>query len=217
MAPPSHPRGNALFLTDMTFTAMSSVLLTVGVEDMIDQSSSIRVGGLLTLGGELTVDVAPDYTPTLGDSFELLTADGGVAGMFDTETLPDIPGMLEYGLLYNPNSVMMEVRIETVSIGLPGDFNDDGIVDAADYSVWRDSLGQSGSGLAADGTGPTGTPDGVVDQLDYQLWVDHFGESQIVGSASLGANNLDGAIPEPATWLLALVAMLSLPMRRSLH
>ena len=36
---------------------------------------------------------------------------------------------------------------------LDGDYNVDGVVDAADYVVWRDSLDETGRGLAADGTG----------------------------------------------------------------
>ena len=46
-----------------------------------------------------------------------------------------------------------------------GDYNHNGIVDAADYTVWRDSSATSGSGLAADGNG-----DGMVTQLDYDIW-----------------------------------------------
>lgn len=52
-----------------------------------------------------------------------------------------------------------------------GDFNHDLSVDAADYSVWRDQLGQS----VAVGTGADGNFDGVVDQADYQLWREQFG------------------------------------------
>ena len=37
---------------------------------------------------------------------------------------------------------------------LPGDYNVDGTVDAADFTVWRDSFGASGRRqLAADGDG----------------------------------------------------------------
>lgn len=60
---------------------------------------------------------------------------------------------------------------------LLGDFNDDGTVDAADYVVWRDSFGQVGEGLAADGAGPTGLPDGVVDVLDLSYWRANFGRN----------------------------------------
>ncbi len=48
---------------------------------------------------------------------------------------------------------------------LPGDYNFDNRVDAADYTVWRDSLGATGLGLAADGN-----RDGVVNQADYHIW-----------------------------------------------
>ena len=41
---------------------------------------------------------------------------------------------------------------------LSGDYNGNGIVDADDYTVWRDTFGQIGSGLDADGTGMNGTP-----------------------------------------------------------
>ncbi len=53
---------------------------------------------------------------------------------------------------------------------LYGDFNQDGIVNAADYTVWRDTLGQTGEGLAADVNG-----DLVVDATDYGMWKTHFG------------------------------------------
>lgn len=53
-----------------------------------------------------------------------------------------------------------------------GDFNSDGIVSLADYSVWRDNLGQGGSGLAADADAS-----GQVDELDYGLWKQNFGHT----------------------------------------
>jgi hypothetical protein len=50
-----------------------------------------------------------------------------------------------------------------------GDFNNDGFVNQADYTVWADSFGQTGSDLPADGNG-----DGVVDMADYTLWADQM-------------------------------------------
>ena len=57
---------------------------------------------------------------------------------------------------------------------LPGDYNDDGIVGAADYTVYRNTLGTSGipAFSAADGSG-----NGVVDRADYSVWKAHFGET----------------------------------------
>ena len=71
-----------------------------------------------------------------------------------------------------------------------------GIVDAADYTVWRNSLGSTGSNLAADGDG-----DNMVTQLDYNLWREHFGAT--AGSATGLVQNLP--VPEPLTAILFLV------------
>lgn len=54
---------------------------------------------------------------------------------------------------------------------LPGDYNGNGVVDTADFSVWRSCEGKSGTNLAADGNG-----DGIVDQNDRDLWRAHYGE-----------------------------------------
>ncbi|WP_146565431.1 choice-of-anchor Q domain-containing protein [Posidoniimonas corsicana] len=53
----------------------------------------------------------------------------------------------------------------------PGDYNRDGVVDAADYTVWRDQSGLTVSRL----TGADGDGDGRVDQNDYRVWRSHFG------------------------------------------
>ncbi|TWT77292.1 hypothetical protein Pla123a_19490 [Posidoniimonas polymericola] len=77
--------------------------------------------------------------------------------------------------------------------GLAGDYNLDGLVNAADYTLWRD---QTGTGLlAADGNG-----DGEVDRLDYDFWSGRYGAAS--GTAS------SAAVPAPAAgWLMALGAL----------
>ena len=57
-----------------------------------------------------------------------------------------------------------------------GDYNGDGNVDAADYTVWRNSLGST-INLAADGDGS-----GTIDAGDYDLWKSRFGETAVVGT-----------------------------------
>ncbi|QDT69289.1 hypothetical protein MalM25_22250 [Planctomycetes bacterium MalM25] len=81
-----------------------------------------------------------------------------------------------------------------------GDFNDDGVVDAADYSVWRDN--QNGSeGLPNDGG--LGTP---IAQAHYDLWSDNYGA--IIGVDVMAAAT---QVPEPGTWVLtACLSLLSL-------
>jgi len=75
-----------------------------------------------------------------------------------------------------------------VSDGLAGDFNGDFVVDAADYSIWRDNLGAANEdSIANNGDGQNG-----VDTADYEIWKESFGESLQLGSAA------DAAVPEPA-------------------
>ena len=82
---------------------------------------------------------------------------------------------------------------------LPGDYNQNGTVDAADYALWRDMLNQTVTpGTGADGSGPAGEPDGVVNSHDYSFWRAHFGETTGTAAASL----ISSAVPEPASWLL---------------
>ena len=65
---------------------------------------------------------------------------------------------------------------------LPGDYNNDGVVDGADYVVWRKN------------PGTTYSPD------DYNVWRANFGES---GGSGSGANT---SVPEPSTLVLLVLA-----------
>ena len=85
----------------------------------------------------------------------------------------------------------------------PGDYNLDGVVDAADYTVWRDNLGSATPSLAADGNG-----DGKVDQDDYLEWRSNYNATPALRSAT-GA-----PVPEPSAVLLAACAALLASRRR---
>lgn len=89
--------------------------------------------------------------------------------------------------------------IGTAPAGAIGDYNDDGVVNAADYTKWRDNLGGAGATLL--NRDPANT--GVVSQADYNSWKSNFGA--IGGAGSLAA----GAVPEPATWSLGIGAVLA--------
>lgn len=83
-----------------------------------------------------------------------------------------------------------------------GDYNFDGAVDAADYTTWRDSLGQFGDDLNADGN-----HDGKIDGLDYNVWKSALSPGATAGGGSLAARLVAPAVPEPsAAWLAAGVA-----------
>jgi ELWxxDGT repeat protein len=62
-----------------------------------------------------------------------------------------------------------------VSPAIAGDYNGNGTVDAADYVVWRKTLG-SATDLRANGDN-TGPSAGVIDQADYVVWRANFGNT----------------------------------------
>jgi subtilisin family serine protease len=63
---------------------------------------------------------------------------------------------------------------------LLGDYNRDGIVDQADYNLWRKQLGQSVTPYA----GSDGNGDGIVNQADFDVWTSHFGQTLLPGAGS---------------------------------
>ena len=81
---------------------------------------------------------------------------------------------------------------------LLGDFNGNGSVDLADYTVWRDNLGAVDESGFAPGTGNGGG----VDVTDYTDWKANFGNT---GAGSLVAS---ATVPEPSTWVVGLIVML---------
>ncbi|HEX2474205.1 MAG TPA: hypothetical protein VHK01_05645 [Lacipirellulaceae bacterium] len=75
--------------------------------------------------------------------------------------------------------------------GIPGDYNDDGSVDAADYVVWRKNNGA---------------------MAGYEEWRTNFGKT--VGNGS-GAQQLASSVPEPAIASFLIAAALLLPTPRA--
>jgi hypothetical protein len=55
-----------------------------------------------------------------------------------------------------------------------GDYNEDGFVNAADYTVWRNMSGQTG---VTPFSGADGDGDGMITSEDYDVWKLHYGET----------------------------------------
>jgi hypothetical protein len=133
-----------------------------------------------------------------------LTMNGGttfdLGGLFKTAGAKDLVFQFVLSGNSTPNTGVV-VYEPAPSVGVPGDYNKNGIVDAADYSIWRDHLSQS---FQLDNEG--GISPGVVDAADYTFWKSRFGA--ISGSGSGGGSLVGGAagaVPEPTTGLLLLV------------
>jgi hypothetical protein len=95
------------------------------------------------------------------------------------------------------------------------DYNGDGRVSAADYTMWRDCLGSTVTPFTrADGNG-----DGMVDELDYDFWIKTYGMVVFQGSGSgAGAGiSASAVIPEPTSGVLLGLGALGLIAGRILR
>jgi hypothetical protein len=165
---------------------------------------------LIDLGGGL-------FAPRAGDTFEILTATGGVTEALDLahSIFPILNGL--YWDVDSSSGTSLVLRVQ--ALGMPGDYNQNGVVDAADYVVWRDNVGAY---ITLPNEDPSQTP-GWVTEEDYIVWRAHFGQTAGVGAASRAASArfvdafvdarpprlggpTDAAIPEPATFALLVIA-----------
>jgi hypothetical protein len=80
------------------------------------------------------------------------------------------------------------------------DFDGNGLVEVADYTIWRQSFGRS----VTDGGEGDANGDGIVDAADYTIWRNELSETDGM-AAGLGS----GAVPEPASMVLLVVSTLS--------
>ncbi len=138
--------------------------------------------GLVTLDGTLQVSLIDPFAPAAGNSFDILDW-GSLSGTFDTVALPT----LNTDLMWNASQLY---TTGVLSVTLAGDCNGNGIVDTADYVVWRKT---------------DGTPGG------YNTWRANFGST--LGSGSAAGTGL-APVPEPASWALVGMAFVGALGRR---
>lgn len=184
-------------LPDYQQDASGLLEIDLGGTNLVDYDR-LDISGEAQLDGVLELSFLNGFEPSLNDAFTVLTALSGINGIFGEIDLSGAKLDAGFGweVLYGPTTVQLAV-VELPGL-LGGDYNSDGIVDAADYTVWRDSLGT-----------PTSLPNdptpGAVTQSDYDVWRQNFGATG-VGSIA--------AVPEPAAALLLSVGLTAIGCRR---
>jgi hypothetical protein len=182
---------------------MGDLVLNSGVLEIeaggtvMGEYDQLVVDGETTLGGTLRlvpIDLGGgQYEPALGDTFLLMASQNGFGEeMFNQFDLPQLAAGLDWTLSTDAMTLSLSV-VEAAA--LAGDYNNDGIVSAADYTVWRNNLGAAA--LPFNETASLG----IVDEADYQIWKDNFGAT-LENNGGGSANN---AVPEPASIVLLLV------------
>ncbi len=192
------PGSQMVTLENLAFAAGSALSVQLAAVDPTAKPTEgfgqAVASGQAMLAGDLSVSLVDGFQPTLGDSFQIVTAGGGRSGTFATENLPAASGFLDWDVVYTSNAVTL-----AVVPALTGDYNANGVVDAADYVVWRKTLSQAGTALAADGN-----RNGTIDSGDYDVWRTNFGASAGFG----GVSTEQFTIPEPSKLALLAIGIL---------
>ncbi|MEM9913334.1 MAG: dockerin type I repeat-containing protein [Planctomycetota bacterium] len=185
--PPPPFDGGQTAVSSMTYDATTdSVLLADRLTlQVFERATDGTLLNTFTLPGVVPDPSGPLLSATRGPGGEVYAASGSTIyrfeedGSFLDETVLDV-NLSAANLVWAGNA--------SPFVALPGDYNGDGQVDAADYTVWADHFG-SMTNLAADGNG-----DGVVDAADYTVWADHFGTTAGINPSSV--------VPEPGIAVL---------------
>jgi gluconolactonase len=136
----------------------------------------------------LTVDAAGNVYAAVQNAVFAWNPAG--ARLFDLSVSQD-PTNLKFGgangrtLFITGGTSLFSVDLN-VPVPAQGDYNGNGVVDAGDYVVWRNTLGTTAN-WSADGNGNR-----VIDTGDYDVWRSHFG--QAIGS---GSSVRSAVVPEP--------------------
>lgn len=157
---------------------------TYGGEDPIETLTATGRNGelvdLLKTGDFINVgdDANPDWRMVNGFQFQDFDDAGRV--------------LLQTSFVGSSSKLIVSDAVAAPSIF--GDYNGDGLTDAADYGVWQSTFGAT----VRVGDGADGNLNGVIDAGDYTFWRDRF---VVAGAAGLAA-----AVPEPAALALLLTA-----------
>jgi hypothetical protein len=177
---------------DVVLGADSTLKIEIGGATPGTSYDQVNVAGQLSLAGALEISLIDGFVPTAGQTFDILNA-ASLVGAFSSIELPTIPGLTW-------NTSQLASGILSVVPGLLGDYNEDGTVNAADYTVYRNRLaGIGGTTLPNDDTVGVG-PD------DYLRWKNNYGNSS---GAAAGLLSQAQTVPEPNSCVLSLAFLVA--------
>jgi T5SS/PEP-CTERM-associated repeat protein len=198
---PGFSPGTMAFGGDLSFGPLAALEIELAGIAPGTQFDRVTVAEALTLGGALEVSLLGGFAPAAGNSFDILDW-GALNGTFDTIDLPALAG----GLTWDTSQLYASGVLAVAAPVLPGDYNDDGIVDAADYVVWRKNEGTTN-------TLPNDPIGGIIGPAQFDQWRANFG--QTAGGGSNVHSLREGSVPEPAGLVLIMVgSIMGLAVKR---
>lgn len=144
----------------------------------------------------------------LGDVMDLVTVLG--TADFANINVTAVPALATPGLMFQvvpmANALALQVINEVVITSVAGDYNNDNVVDALDFAVWREAV--AAGAVFGDLPNDPGLVGGPIGLAQYQVWLNNFG-------ATFPAPG-PAPVPEPAALgLLTLLGLGAVRRRRA--
>ena len=205
LTPGGSEGGFTLILGDYTQQSGSTLALDIGGTNPGGNFDLVSIANDALVDGLLQLTLINGFIPSSSDEFTVLSADS-LLGLFNNVTsgqrLETTDGLGSFVVNYGVGSAFDESRIVLndymANIALAGDFNNDGIVNGADYSVWLANVGAPAGTLVNDPDG------GAIGQAQYDTWKNNFGN---VVASSLSKSG-QSSIPEPASATLFFIGFI---------
>ncbi len=175
-----------------TLSVLGDVVLNSNAIFKAEVDGTSSMSDLLAVTGNLTLNGSPLVASLLAGTLPtgphiIATYTGALTGTFAVPT----GVVVDYSTLGQ-----ISMTVNSLPVVLAGDYNNNGVVDTADYVVWRENEGTnnllSNNPIA-----------GTIGQAHYNQWRSNFGDTTPGAGAGVGA----GAVPEPGTLLLAAMVL----------
>ncbi|MEO0586612.1 MAG: PEP-CTERM sorting domain-containing protein, partial [Planctomycetota bacterium] len=176
--------GPELFAMSVSGSYTQGSAATLDLQLGASAHDALQITGQADLAGTLNVTLANLFTPTLGDTFDLLDF-GSIVGGFDAINLPTLG---DPGLTWDTSDLLTTGILAVATATIPGDLDLDGDVDLADIDLLLDNLTDPAFDLTDDAT----TDYDDVEELLINIL-----------DTSPGDANLDGQVSTPDLAILA--------------
>lgn len=175
--------------------AGGTTVLEIGGTVLGDSHDQLVVTGDAEIAGEVWLEFIDGFAPTTGQQFDDLLDVHGDLDLGDANfVVRNLADGFQFDVTPMAGGFMFTALSDGVFVDpLLSDFDDDGTVDGGDLLTWQRNIGTTLGAGRADGDADG---NGSVDAVDLGLWQNQFGN--VAASPA-------SAIPEPASWLLAIV------------
>ena len=194
--------GNDVTASTLSFSSNADLLITILGTEADSLYNQLNVVGQVNLTG-VDLVLAPSFAPVVGQSFMIVSNDGTdpIIGAFNGRpngyVFSNFSDSTLSAVLRYDGGDGNDVVLTVIPPVLPGDYNRNNVADAADYVLWRKTLGTTGVSAYS---GADGNGSGTIDPGDHSVWRANFGNTAGGSGTAVGQAVRDNspAVPRQA-------------------